>query len=157
VLENCLKLPKKKSWLMRSDYLSQSLNHQSYRKKKMSDDNTESSLQVWGKWLREGNNTGLGMPACTLQKMIVYGQPIRSTGGERITPTDEVAERVEKLVCRLSLSRPNAARALRAYYQDVHATLPMVAKRLRIGIASLKRYLEQGRIYVMAALDEGVT
>lgn len=120
----------------------------------MSADYVESALQAWGRWLRDGNRTGLGYPACTLHNMIRYGQPIRVTGGERITPTDETAELVEKFVCRLAAHRPQAAEALRAYYQDDCANYQMVAKRKKWSVAALKRFLTQGRIYVTAGLDE---
>lgn len=113
----------------------------------------ESALQTWGKWLRHGNQTGLGYPQCTLDKMIKYGQPIRTSGGVRITPTEDMAEYIELLVCRLSTHRPNAAEALRAYYSDTSATIDMVAKRKRWTTFALKRFLEQGRIFVTAGLE----
>jgi len=116
-------------------------------------DYVDSALQTWGRWLRDGNRTGLGYPACTLHNMIKYGQPIRGSGGVRITPTDETAEMVERFVCQLAVRRPQAAEALRAYYQDDEANYQMVAKRKKWSVAALKRFLTQGRIYVTAGLD----
>jgi hypothetical protein len=114
-------------------------------------DFVETALNVWGRWLLTGNQTGLGYPECGIAKLMRHG--LDKGQSNWTADNDILAERVENAVVKLAEYRPNAARALRIYYQTESQTLKQAAKRMKTGQESFRRYIEQGKMFLSGALN----
>ncbi len=110
------------------------------------------SLRQWGYWLQQtGGMGGIGVSGQTLKYRERIGTEAQ---GLVLMPDDEIAERVERILCRIKQQQPDIFQVLWLWYY-AEATLLEIADETRVSRATVKSRRLIGETSVAAYWDAG--
>jgi len=113
-------------------------------------DQTRERLQLWGRWLRDTCGVGMGGNVIAMYDERIGGD----AQGLVLMPDNAVAERIERILCRLKKQQPKVFKVLWWWYyggvsvqeiaDQVNVSPATVKSRRLIGEASVTSYWDAG-------------
>jgi len=114
----------------------------------------EYRLQEWADWFR-GGKLGKGYPAESAFNLFQKEMTINKTKYQQhnFMPVNEGAEEIEKMVIDLDKYNKKFAEALKKSYLGTELTTALKAKSLNLTASTFKKYVEMGRLWVVAKMN----